>query len=168
MRQLISFVSVLRTLLGIPCAFVRNWVLALITAWAIVFFPCLVGWVAFHFSSSDLILSMIGSHSFSSFVLCPIHAPRDLIALPSLAICISGFIGLLLRFQVGPLCEVHVVSSKVQKGLRKRQSQNHFRSQGSLRTVTRFQVGSSGLSGIHAKASSIDNYDLDCVNKTET
>jgi hypothetical protein len=28
--------------------------------------------------------------------------------------------------------------------------------------------GSEGLSGIHVKTSSIDNYDLDCVNKTET
>jgi hypothetical protein len=69
---------------------------------------------------------------------------------------------------VGPLCEVHIVVSKAQKGLHKQRSRDRFRCQGSLRTVTEVQEGSEGLSGIHAKTSSIDNYDLDCVNKTET
>jgi ankyrin repeat protein len=40
---------------------------------------------------------------------------------------LSEKLKVLLRFQAGPLCEVHVVRSRVQMRLRKRRSQERFR-----------------------------------------
>jgi hypothetical protein len=60
-------------------------------------------------------------------------------AIAALCNCQSMEVDGVLRFQVGPLCEVHVVSSKVQVRLHKRRSQSCFRCRGSLCIVTEFQ-----------------------------
>jgi hypothetical protein len=90
---------------GMPCAFVRNWVYPPTTSmiWMIAFLPFIVGWVFFHLSRFLCVLSTMGSQGVASFVLFPIHAPRDLTASPSSAIYIlpfSGFVSSWLIFRV--------------------------------------------------------------------
>jgi hypothetical protein len=57
----------------------------------------------------------------------------------------------LLRFQVGPLCEVHVVRSRIQMGPCRWQGRSRFRGQRSLRTVTRVQGGSEVFSQVYTQ-----------------
>lgn len=71
---------------GIPWAFVRNWVRPPMIACIMIFLPCRVGLFLFHLCRSFLIWSNIGSHGAMSFVLLPIQAPRERIASPSTAI----------------------------------------------------------------------------------
>ena len=75
---------------GIPWAMVRNWVNPPTTACTINFLPIIVRYDVPHLSRCLFILSITGSHGTASFVLFPIHAPKNLIALPSSAIFIRS------------------------------------------------------------------------------
>src|ERR1700744_3008158 len=70
-NSLISFVSAILMLSGMPCAFVTNWVRPPTIAWVIKRFLSRVGRIFFHLSKSLCTRSMIGSQGFVSTVLFP-------------------------------------------------------------------------------------------------
>lgn len=80
---------------GIPCALARNWVRPPTIAWTMVFFPKRVGLFLPHRSRSFLMRSNIGSQGAVAFVRFPIHAPRERIASPSVAMWTWSFTGVI-------------------------------------------------------------------------
>src|SRR5258708_18334325 len=89
----IILVRAVSIVVGIPCAFVRNWVCPPITAWMIIFLPYRVGLLLPHCSRSFLILSSTGSQGAVALVWLLIHAPRRWIAVLSGAMWMSSFSG---------------------------------------------------------------------------
>ena len=84
-KSRIILVRVLVTDFGIPCAAVRNWVIAPIVICTISRLASSVGLLLFQFLRVDLILSIIGFQGWVRLVLFPIHAPRHRMACPLLA-----------------------------------------------------------------------------------
>ena len=94
MKSHIILVMAFSMCLGIPCAFIRNWVCPPTITWIIFALPIMVGFDFPHLPRFLCILSRVISHSAVLLALFPIQAPRDLIASLSFAILILGFSGL--------------------------------------------------------------------------
>lgn len=94
MKVRIVFFNTVSIDLGIPCAFVRNWVIPPTTIWTISLFPSSDGWHRFHRFSVFSILPRTGSQVVTLFISFPIHAPSVLIGFPSLAMRICSVHGL--------------------------------------------------------------------------
>jgi hypothetical protein len=92
-KSRISLVRAVSTEVGIPCAWVRNWVWPHTMACTMVFLPKRVGLPLPHWFRSFLMRSRIGSQGVVAFVWFPIHALRERMALPSEAIWIWLFMG---------------------------------------------------------------------------
>jgi len=88
-KERIIFTRASSIWLGIPCAFVRNWVIPPANICTMCHFASRVGCPLLQRWSVVLTLSRIGSQGVTSFTSFPIHAPRFLTAFPSLVILTS-------------------------------------------------------------------------------
>ena len=88
------------TVVGMPWALVRNWVMPPTVIWVIRCFASRVGFEVVQLSSVFLILSSVVLHGCAWSTLFPIHAPRMRVGLPSSAILIPGGSGVSVGWRV--------------------------------------------------------------------